>query len=170
MDIRELFSPVKALEIRRKALKTAVDKAERYDPNYKVGLDFVQVEERKKNLLVNKKKKVVTKTYFRIFTDNFFSFFNILIFGLAIIAGVAQKYNQLMFLGVILVNCAIGIYQDIHARHLVDRLSIINKMTSKVVRMGVQSQISANELVLNDVIYLENGDQIPADCILLNGN
>ncbi len=169
MDIRELFSPVKALEIRRKALKTAVDKAERYDPNYKVGLDFVQVEERKKNLLVNKKKKVVTKTYFRIFTDNFFSFFNILIFGLAIIAGVAQKYNQLMFLGVILVNCAIGIYQDIHARHLVDRLSIINKMTSKVVRMGVQSQISANELVLDDVIYLENGDQIPADCILLNG-
>src|SRR5574344_710586 len=170
MDIGDFLSPSKSLANRRKHLQEKVAKADRFEPKYNVGLDDVLVQERINEELINKKKKVVTKTYLRIFTDNFFSFFNILIFGLGILTAIAQKWNQLMFLGVIICNCAIGIIQDLRARKLVDKLSIINKMRSTVVRGGTEKSILATELVLDDVIILKNGDQVPADCVLLKGN
>lgn len=167
MNLKLLFNKTRLLEIRREKLKEAVTNAERYNVNPKIGLDTPTVEDRIEKGLVNKKKKVVTKSYLRIFTDNFFSFFNILIFSLGILVAAAGKYQQLMFLGVILINCAIGIYQDIHARKLVNKLSIINKMKSRVIRDGKESEILSTELVLDDIILLKNGDQIPADCILI---
>lgn len=158
-----------SLEKRREILQKKVDSAVRYEPKYDVGLDEIQVEERITNKLVNKKKKTVTKSYLKIFTDNFFTFFNILIFGLGIIVTIAEKYTQLLFLVVITINIIIGIVQDVRARWLVEKLSIVNKMSSKVIRMGNETEVLATELVLDDVIKIENGEQVPADCIVLKG-
>ena len=96
-----------SLEKRREILQKKVDSAVRYEPKYDVGLDEIQVEERVTNKLINKKKKTVTKSYLKIFTDNFFTFFNILIFGLGIIVTIAEKYTQLLFLVVITINIII---------------------------------------------------------------
>lgn len=169
MNIIERFSKKAFIDIKKKELQNAIDSAEREEPKYSVGLDEVIVEDRINHNLINKKKKVVTKSYFRIFADNIFSFFNILIFGLGILVAIAGKYPQLMFLGVIVVNCGIGVFQDIKARKLVDKLSIVNHLKSTVIRSGVEKEVLCTELVLDDIIYLKNGDQIPADCIIVKG-
>ena len=159
----------RSLEKRREILSEKIANCERYSPNYSAGLDSIQVEGRINDGLINKKKKVVTKSYFKIFCDNFFTFFNILIYGLGILVAVAQKYNQLMFLLVITINTVLGIVQDVRARRLVDKLSIVNKMESEVIRGGTSKTVLATELVLDDIIHLKNGEQVPADCVVVNG-
>ena len=168
-DILQYLNPTKLINARRDKLQAAVNAAERYNPNPKIGLDSIIVSQRQSQGLVNKKKKVVTKTYLRIFIDNFFSFFNILIFSLGVLAAIAGKYNQLLFLGIITINCVIGIVQDIRARKLVDKLSIINRMKSTVKREGKDFEIPSTELVLDDLVVLKSGEQVPADCIIVSG-
>lgn len=165
------FGYAKIIEKQRNQLEKQINEAERFDPSFDTGLDDEIIKDRISKNLVNKKKKVVTKSYFKIVFDNFFPFFSILIYALAVmvlIAGI-EYYSQLMFLGVILCNSLIGLIQDIRARRLVDKLSIVNKAQTTVVRNGQEIEINANDLVLDDVIFLKNGDQVPADCIVIKG-
>lgn len=157
------------LQKEKKLLQDKVDNAERFSPSIDQGLPDDVVEKRKIDGLLNKKKKVVTKSYAKILFDNVFSFFNVLLYGLGILCAIAGKYLQLSFLGVITINVIIGLIQDIKARKLVDSLSIINKMESTVIRNGKTSDVLSTELVLDDIVYIKNGEQVPADCIILNG-
>lgn len=164
-----LKSHSRILERRAKELQNKIDTFERSNPPYNKGLTQEEVDKRKEANLINSKKKNVTKSWWKIIYDNFFTFFNVLLYIFAILVTCAGKYNQLLFLGVITANSLIGFIQDIRARKLVEKLSIVNNMKVQVIRESVESEILATELVLDDVIYLKNGDQVPADCIILKG-
>ncbi|MEG0034091.1 MAG: HAD-IC family P-type ATPase [Bacilli bacterium] len=153
----------------KERLQKLVDESQRYTPSIMVGLTNDVVLKRKEAGLSNKKKKVVTKSYWKIIFDNLFSFFNVLLYTLGVLCAIAGKYTQLSFLGVISINAVIGLIQDIRARKLVDKLSIINKMESTVIRDSVKSQVLSSELVLDDIVYIKNGEQIPADSIIIEG-
>lgn len=159
----------KALERKRDALLDKISVCERYTPAYNVGLNDEQVKERVEKELTNKRKKVVTKSYFKIVFDNFFTFYSVLLYILGILVAVAGYIQQLMFLGVILCNAIIGFIQDIRARMLVDKLSIVNKNKIIAIRNGQEVEVEFNDLVLDDILLLKNGDQIPADCVVIKG-
>ena len=141
----------------------------RYSPQIDTGLSAEQVKERQEHKLFNKVKQKTGKSYFRIFFDNIFTFFNliwILIFS-ALVA--VESYNDLLFIVVIFLNTLISIIQECKAKSAVDKLSLLTMPKVSVTRQGETIEISADKLVLDDVIKLEIGNSIPADCIILSG-
>ncbi|MEG3033857.1 MAG: ATPase, partial [Enterococcus sp.] len=91
----------------------------------KQGLTQSEVEERKKQGLQNDYEENVAKSTKDIIYDNVMTLFNFLNFGIALCLLFVGAYSNLAFLAIILVNMGMGIYQEIHARNLVQKLSIV---------------------------------------------
>jgi cation-transporting ATPase E len=144
-------------------------KIERYQPIVHEGLTNQQVKSRIEQELVNNTKQKTSKSYLKIFTDNIFTFFNML--WLVIIAAliVVKSYSDLLFIVVIVFNTGIAIFQEIRSKRTVEKLSLITTPKVTVVRDGQEIEVKAEEIVLDDILILSLGNQIPADCILVEG-
>lgn len=143
---------------------------EHFDVDLEKGLSDEQVESRIEDGLVNKIPKHVSKSYWKIFYDNVVNFFNILLFAIAtfmIVAGV--PFTSFAFLVILLINIGIGLFQDIKARRLTDKLKVVSYPLVTVLRSGREFKIPANELVLSDIVILTLGDQIVADGTIMSG-
>ncbi len=134
------------------------------------GLSSREVESREKKGLVNYDTDVKTKSIKRILTENIFSLFNIINFILAAAVIMAGSYKNVLFMGIIICNTLIGIVQAIRSKLTVDKLSIMVSSQVTVMRDGVEKEIGINQIVLDDIIILKRGNQIPSDSILLEGN
>ena len=143
---------------------------ERFQPDYVSGLSEMQVAQRVRQGYVNGKDEIRTKSVGRIVRDNIVTFFNILNFALAALVLSVGSFKNLLFMGVILSNILIGIIQEVRAKKTIDSLSLITSPKAHAVRAGKQSEIPISELVLDDVIALSSGMQVPADCIILDGH
>ena len=152
----------------KKALKTT-DEIVRYNPDCNSGLSTDQINQRKKDNLVNNDITVPTKTIPRIFFENIVTLFNILNILLAIAILCVGSYKNLLFIGVIICNTLIGTFQEIRAKKAVDKLSLISSTKVNVVRNSKIEHIPIKELVLDDIVYLKNGNQIVSDCIVVDG-
>ena len=142
---------------------------ERYSPNLLSGLNNEQVEKRKTENLTNNTKIKSSKSYLSIFVKNIFTFFNLIWFIIAVALFIVGSYKDLLFLLVIVLNTTIAIIQEIKAKKTVEKLSMATLPDIIVVRDSQEKRIKAEEIVLDDIIILENGDQIPSDCILIKG-
>ncbi len=143
----------------------------RVDPDFNVGLDEETVSQRIEQGLVNISSNPTNKTYLQIILGNIFTFFNILMFAIAalLLLLVGPKVvTNLMFLGIILVNLLIGTIQECKSKHTIEKLKLLNDSKSKVRRNGKEIEILPSEIVLDDVVVLYPGDQIPVDGIILD--
>ena len=162
--------PTKKQSNKKAELLKAIDDAEVMDADFLHGLSDDQVAERKKDGLVNKVAKKVTKTYWQIFCDNCFSFFNILLFSIAVMMFVAGLSIRYFFFAVILfANIAIGLITDVRARRMVDKLRLVTDPKVTAVRNGKEMSLKVQEIVLSDIVILRPGDQICAGAIIVNG-
>lgn len=133
------------------------------------GLTSAEAEQRKAEGKVNTASTVKTKSIKRIFIDNICTVFNginVLLFILLILVG---SYKNLLFIGVVLFNTVIGIVQEIRSKKSVDKLTILTESKLSVLRDGEIVELNKDELVLDDIILLSRGNQVPADCILVDG-
>lgn len=80
------------------------------------------------------------------------------------------KFNDLSFLPIIIANTGIGIFQEIHSKNVLDKLSLLNTPNIKVIREGKTKSISSAALVKDDAFMLDRGDQIAADAVVLSGS
>ena len=158
------------MKIRKKNIVEEINKVERFNPALDKGLTFEQVALRKSQGFINKTKKAVTKSYWEIIISNVFSLFNILLYIIAAFMFAAQLYTKMIFVIVLTLNIVIGLVQDIRARGIVDKLSLVSNPKATVIRESNKSIVPVNELVLDDLIELKAGDQIPADSIILEGS
>ncbi len=156
----------------KEKLVAELEKAEKYSPDYKEGLNETQVKARHEAGLVNKTPKKVTKSYWKIFTDNFFSFFNTILFLIAILmlSGGIFEIKYYSFLLVLSLNIGIGIITDVRARRMVDKLRLITDPKAKVVRGGKEEEIPVDQIVYEDIMILSPGEQICADGIVVEGS
>lgn len=147
-------------------------KIERENPSVLQGLDENAVNDRIAKGLTNKVKNKSSKSYLKIFVDNFCTFFNLLCFSCFIVLLLVAKDTELsnyMFVLIFLANATIGVIQEVRAKLTVERLSLVKAPTQVVVRGGKQMEIAVSDVVLDDVLVLKLGAQIPADCIVLDG-
>ncbi|MCB5950734.1 cation-translocating P-type ATPase [Enterococcus sp. BWT-B8] len=135
----------------------------------KKGLSSQGVESRKQQGLQNDYEENVAKTTKDIIYDNVMTLFNFLNFGIALCLLAVGAYSNLAFLAIILVNMTMGIYQEIHARNLVQKLSIVAKENVTVIRDGKRQSISTKELVMDDVVLISAGEQVPSDMKVIDG-
>lgn len=142
---------------------------ERFCPDYSFGLSDDQVASRRNQGLANGVEESGTRSIGQIVRSNLITPFNILNLILAAMIIMVGSYKNLLFLGVIICNTLIGTIQEIRAKKMIDRLSLITAPKANVVRNGKKAEIPVSELVLDDVMILEIGNQVCADCIILNG-
>lgn len=136
----------------------------------RIGLTQEQVERQIELDLVNHNADVPTKSIKRIIFDNTVTLFNVINIILGIAVFLVGSYKNMLFLGVMFCNIAIGIFQEIRAKRTIDKLSIISSIKVKVIRSGKVQEIGVNDIVLDDILELSNGNQIPSDCILISGS
>src|SRR5699024_10663756 len=118
---------------------------------------------------VNKIDEDKTRTNWEIFRDNVFTLFNLFNVLIAIALIYVGAYSNLFYMAIILLNIGIGIYQEIHARNLVRKLSVLKESKVTVIRDGEEQEIKMDELVLDDVMLLEIGSQIVSDSVMIDG-
>lgn len=133
------------------------------------GLTSLEVEKRKNEGKVNISSNLKTKSVKRIFYDNIVTLFNLINVVLFIALLLVGSYKNILFMGVVLTNIAIGVFQEIRSKRSVDKLSILSERKISVLRDGKECEISREDIVLDDVIVLSRGSQVPADCILVRG-
>ena len=134
------------------------------------GLTQEQVKQRQEQGKVNYDTTVPTKSIRKILYDNFFTLFNCLNLFLGIAIFFVKSYKNMFFLGIVMINTAISTIQEIHSKRVVDKLSVMVSSKARVIRDGKKQDISIHELVLDDIIELQTGNQIATDSIILEGN
>lgn len=110
-----------------------------------------------------------TRSVKEIVKENLLTYFNLIFAILAVLLIITGSFNDLTFLPIILANALIGIIQEIHAKNVLDKLTLLNAPKVSVLRDGKVQEIISEHLVLDDVILLTSGKQVPADCTVLSG-
>lgn len=160
---------IKRIKKLKKSKNYNILHAERYNPSLNEGLSHEQVCERIEHGYINYYETNNTKTYRNIFFSNIFTFFNLLCFLIATALILVGSFNNLFFAIIFICNMLIGIIQEIKAKKTVEKISLVTSPTAKVVREGKTQEIKTNEVVLDDILIYEFGNQICTDSIVMKG-
>ena len=133
------------------------------------GLSTVEVEELTKQGKVNVSDNNNLKSNWQIIKDNVFTLFNLYNLIIAIALLLVGAYTNTFFFLIITINVLIGIIQEIHGKNLVKKLSILTASKTTVIRDGKAQEIEIEKVVLGDTILLKQGDQIPSDSYVIDG-
>lgn len=142
---------------------------QRYEPEINTGLNSEQLEKRIQENLINYDTTVPTKSIKQILFENFFTLFNLLNLVLGIAIFCVGSYKNMLFLAIVIINTAISTIQEIHSKKVVDKLAIMATSKTKVIRNSNKQYISIHELVLDDIVEFNTGNQIPTDSIIVDG-
>ena len=112
---------------------------------------------------MNRADTRTSRTVGEILRANVFTRFNALLAVLALVTLATGRYEDVAFFGVVVTNALIGIVQETRAKRTLDRLAVLHAPTARVVRDGTATQVPVGEIVLDDLVELRTGDQVPAD-------
>lgn len=140
-----------------------------FETDIKTGLTNQQVEERIKNGKSNETENLKSKSFKNILKDNVCTLFNLLNLLLAIAVILVGSYKNMMFMIIIIINALIGTFQELRAKRTIEKLSIVNIEKVKVLRDSKISEININEIVVDDIFFIKQGQQVPADCVIVDG-
>lgn len=135
-----------------------------------MGLSHEQAREKQKAGQGNRLPPARDGGLWGIIRRNVFTFFNLLNLALAALVLWAKSYRDLLFMGVVLSNALIGVVQEWRAKRTHDRLQLLSESPVRVIRDGKEEMLPPEDLVLEDVIVLSRGEQIPADAQVLEGS
>lgn len=134
------------------------------------GLTDEQVKERIEAGQINADENPNTRTYKQIVRENTLTFFNFLNLVLLVLVLMVGSIKNAFFVCIIIINTLIGIAQEIRAKKTIDKLAILTAKKSIVIREGKKWTVPTEELVLDDLVCLKTGDQVPADAKILEGS
>lgn len=136
---------------------------------YISGLSAGEVQERRRRGEGGTKTEPITKSRGQIVKENLFTLFNFLNFLIAGLLFAVGAYSNMLFIAIIILNILIGTAQEWKAKKLVDELSILNRPKVRLRREGRDITAELDEVVKDDVVCLESGDQISNDAVVLSG-
>ena len=132
------------------------------------GLTSAQVRDRVAAGAVNVVPEGPSRTTKEIIRANVVTRFNILLTGLLLVILIAVRQPADALFGIVMVaNATIGIVQELRAKATLDRLSVLTTPLVSVVRDGTLSQIPASTVVMDDLVEVKAGDQLPVDGVVI---
>ncbi len=114
-------------------------------------------------------KPPTSRSYATIVRANLFTLPNNILMVLGIATLALGELADALFLGVVVANAGIGSFQEIRAKHALERLSALVKPVARVIRDGRERTIDIAEVLEGDLVRGEPGDQIVADGALVAG-
>ncbi len=133
------------------------------------GLSEREVAEREAKGLINESVGSQSKTVGQIVKDNCLTFFNFIFIFFAILLITAGSLVNLTFIPVVIINAIIGIVQELRAKQVLDRLTMLNAPKTRTVRDGKEREIETDRLVQGDLCVFGAGNQIGADAKIVHG-
>ena len=134
------------------------------------GLSSREAEERIRRGLDNVQVDSSTRTVKEIVKDNVFTYFNLIFTVLGVLLVIAGSFRDLTFMLIVAANTLIGIAQEIRSKNTLDKLKLLKMPKSHVVRDGKEKEVPVEKLVLDDIVILRAGSQIPADAEVVEGS
>ncbi|CAD0140668.1 HAD-IC family P-type ATPase [Streptococcus thermophilus] len=133
------------------------------------GLTQVEVKQRIDAGKTNYFKAKAGSSNWDIFRRNVFNSFNMLNFAIFVALIAVQAWSNLFFFGIIVLNAFTGMMTELRARRMIDKLNLMNKDQIRVVRDGQLVSIDPKDIVLDDVMLLSAGEQVPSDAVVVDG-
>lgn len=128
-----------------------------------VGLTKNEVNLKIKEGKVNIAPKPIVKSNLQIILSHIFNLFNAYNFIIAIALISVKAYSSLFFIVIVVSNTVIRARQEIKSKNMVAKLNLIVSPKTKVIRENQMLPIDNEEIVLDDIVYFETGNQISAD-------
>lgn len=182
MDIRKEARKMRQKKRGERRVKRSIDETQtmeitlekripttRYRPDHQTGLTAQQVQEHRMHGWTNQPVDPPSKTTKEIIQENVFTYFNLIFLVLAVLLCLVGSFRDLTFLPVIVLNTLIGIIQEARAKKVLDNLTMLNAPHAMVIRDGKKSQINAEDLVVDDIVIFEAGNQVCADAEVCAG-
>ena len=133
------------------------------------GLTAAEVRKRISQGLVNDFKIDNNNSFWEIVKRNIFTLFNFLNFAIAVLLALVGAWSNLIFFVVIIFNAISGIATEIRAKKMIDKLNLLSKEKITVIRSSSEQKIMPEEIVINDILKLSAGEQVPSDAVVLKG-
>ena len=133
------------------------------------GLTSAEVAERAASGRVNRVKGKAGKSYLGIIADNLLTFFNMVWLVVTVVLVASGSFSNLSFLAVVIPNILIATVQEIRAKRMVEKLKVTTEPAVTVIRDGRECEISAEEIVTDDVMKVEMGHQVLSDGVVISG-
>lgn len=133
------------------------------------GLTTEQVEERKAQGLVNFNTEASTKSVKQIVRENVCTLFNMINIVLAIAVICVGSFKNLTFMMIIILNTLISIVQELRSKKTLDKLQVLASSKVTSIRDGEKVKLDINEIVLDDVLCFEIGNQVVVDSVIREG-
>ena len=133
------------------------------------GLTAAEVRKRISQGLVNDFKIDNNNSFWEIVKRNIFTLFNFLNFAIAVLLALVGAWSNLIFFVVIIFNAISGIATEIRAKKMIDKLNLLSKEKITVIRSSREQKITPEEIVINDILKLSAGEQVPSDAVVLKG-
>lgn len=112
----------------------------------------------------------LSKSYKEIIKQHVFTLFNGINVVLAIFVFFTGSYRNMLFMITVILNMAIGLFQEIRSKHMLDKLSLLNQTKIHVIRNNTELELSVEEVKVNDILVLYAGDEISFDGHIISGN
>ena len=133
------------------------------------GLSTSEVQQRIAEGKVNVNTDLKTKSVRELIIENLCTLFNLINLVLAILVLLTGSFKNLTFLLIVFLNTGIGVVQSWRSKRMVDKLTLLASKRAVVVRDGAEIEVDLDQIVLDDLVRLGRGDQIPADAVVVAG-
>jgi cation-transporting P-type ATPase E len=134
------------------------------------GLTEAEVRERVARGRVNDVPVAPSRTFAEIVRANVFTRFNALLGSMLVVILIVGPIQDALFGFVLIANAAVGIGQEIRAKRTLDRLAVLTSPRARIVRGGEVREAPVSDVVLDDVLEMQPGDQIVVDGQVLEGH
>lgn len=138
-------------------------------PSTMQGLTSSEVAERVAQGRVNINTELKTKSVKQLVLDNLLTLFNLINLVLALLVIIAGSFKNLTFLAIVVLNTGIGIVQALRSKRMVDKLTLLATKKATALRDGVEVELDLDDIVIDEVVKLGRGDQVPADAVVIKG-
>ena len=127
------------------------------------GLSDAEVADHVAQGLTSANTDVKTKSIGRIFAEHALTLFNAINVAMAILVLTTGSIKNMAFIIVVFANLVIGVFQEVRAKRMVDKLTILTAKDVRVLRGGEERSIPISQIVSGDLVIVSHGDQVPAD-------
>ncbi|MDO4243725.1 MAG: cation-translocating P-type ATPase [Actinomyces sp.] len=134
------------------------------------GLSAAQVEQRVQQGLTNAYEEKTSRSAVQILRANVLTIFNGILGSALVLILIVGHWADALFGFVLLLNTATGTIAEIRAKRALDRLAVLETPRALVLREGRRQEVEVGQVVLDDVVHLSTGQQVPADGEVLVSN
>ena len=132
------------------------------------GLDQHEVAARVRAGFTNVSSRGSSRSFWHILRANLFTLFNAVVGASTVVLLLFGDWQDGLFGLTALANVLIGVLQEFRAKRLLDSLALLSATPARVMRDGMITQIPTDQVVIDDLLVLRVGDQVPADAIIVS--